>query len=189
MSADSMTRARILEAALTGIEKYGLQALTTRKIAEEAGVNIAGINYYFRSKDALLAEALGMAIQHMQEDLDEMLSKPETPFGQTLRETLTYMLEGGQRYPGIFQAHIYAPIIEKRYDTPAVVAIRSVAERLEALALHAVAEPAQDATRTALLAALDTIMFTILAEPFFPVPADLVERLACMVERAREYHQ
>src|SRR5574341_1009582 len=49
-------RDQILGAVLTAIEKHGIDSLTTRKIAEEAGTNIASINYYFRSKDLLVEE-------------------------------------------------------------------------------------------------------------------------------------
>ena len=51
------------------IEKDGINNLTTRAIAREAGTNIASINYYFRSKDALVAEALQMSLDHMLGDI------------------------------------------------------------------------------------------------------------------------
>ena len=39
-------RQLILEAVVTCIEKYGIDKLTTRRIAEAAGTNVASINYY-----------------------------------------------------------------------------------------------------------------------------------------------
>lgn len=36
----------------------GFEHITTRRIAEEAGVNIAALHYYFGSKEALLTEAV-----------------------------------------------------------------------------------------------------------------------------------
>ena len=54
----SKTRRSILEAVVTCIEKYGIDKVTTRKIAVEAGTNLASINYYFRSKENLFLAVL-----------------------------------------------------------------------------------------------------------------------------------
>ncbi len=69
MAEKNATRRAILEAVVTCIEKYGIDKVTTRKIAVEAGTNIASINYYFRSKDELIEETLSMTIHHMMEDV------------------------------------------------------------------------------------------------------------------------
>ena len=57
MTEKTATRGLIIEAVIDCIEKYGIDKVTTRRIAEQAGTNIASINYYFRSKDVLLAAA------------------------------------------------------------------------------------------------------------------------------------
>ena len=49
---------KIIIATLECIEKKGIQAITVRDIAEKAGINLASVNYYFGSKEALLEEAL-----------------------------------------------------------------------------------------------------------------------------------
>jgi AcrR family transcriptional regulator len=41
---------KIITAAVECIEKYGIKGTTIRQIAEQAGVNIAAVNYYFRSR-------------------------------------------------------------------------------------------------------------------------------------------
>lgn len=50
---DINTEAKILEAARTIFHKKGYAATRTRDIAEEAGINLALLNYYFRSKEKL----------------------------------------------------------------------------------------------------------------------------------------
>lgn len=63
--AEPTIREKIIEAALTILDKEGLEKVTSRNIAARAGVNLAAINYYFGSKnkvlnavaDHLLAEA------------------------------------------------------------------------------------------------------------------------------------
>jgi AcrR family transcriptional regulator len=55
--SDDTTRKRILDAASQLIAELGWSAVTTRRIADRAGVNNALIHYYFGTKDALLLEA------------------------------------------------------------------------------------------------------------------------------------
>ncbi|HEY6758500.1 MAG TPA: TetR family transcriptional regulator [Baekduia sp.] len=52
-------RAELLEAAIHLIGAHGLDAVTHRAVAAEAGVPPASTSYYFRSKDELIDEALG----------------------------------------------------------------------------------------------------------------------------------
>lgn len=47
------TRARILEAALSAFGAEGFKGATTRQIAEEAGVNLPALKYYFGGKEGL----------------------------------------------------------------------------------------------------------------------------------------
>jgi AcrR family transcriptional regulator len=51
--ADTSTEEKIKEAARTVFMKKGYSATRTRDIAEEAGLNLALLNYYFRSKEKL----------------------------------------------------------------------------------------------------------------------------------------
>jgi DNA-binding transcriptional regulator YbjK len=51
-------RAELLEAAIHLIGAHGLDAVTHRAVAAEAGVSPASTSYYFRSKDELIDEAL-----------------------------------------------------------------------------------------------------------------------------------
>ena len=51
--ADISTEEKIKEAARTVFMKKGYSATRTRDIAEEAGLNLALLNYYFRSKEKL----------------------------------------------------------------------------------------------------------------------------------------
>ena len=107
---------KIIEAVITCIEKYGVEKTTTRKIAKEAGTNIASINYYFRSKDDLIAQALGTTLQHMADDLLAILQDEEKSFNAVLREWVIYLVDGAKQYPRVFMAHMYSPLVEKRFD-------------------------------------------------------------------------
>ena len=55
---DTNTRGRILEAAGEVFAEVGFRCATVRRICERAGVNVAAINYHFRSKEDLYSEVL-----------------------------------------------------------------------------------------------------------------------------------
>lgn len=50
---DLSTEQKIIEAARKVFTRKGYSATRTRDIAEEAGLNLALLNYYFRSKQKL----------------------------------------------------------------------------------------------------------------------------------------
>jgi len=53
VEVDSSTEAKIKEAARKMFTQKGYSATRTRDIAEEAGINLSLLNYYFRSKERL----------------------------------------------------------------------------------------------------------------------------------------
>ena len=169
MADKNTTRGSILEAVVTCIEKYGIDKITTRKIADEAGTNIASINYYFRSKDELVAEALSMTITHMTEDIFGAIDDTEQPFEQVLQDVIFYMLDGSLRYPGITTAHLYRAVTEKQYDSISARSIIKVFERLVKRAIHEYPQRDSGELRFHLSQIFSSIMFTMLAPNFFSV--------------------
>ncbi|MGF7159385.1 AcrR family transcriptional regulator [Rhodoligotrophos appendicifer] len=61
------TRGRLIEAALRVFSNRGIDAATLREITEEAGANIAAVNYYFRSKDELTRSVLEHCLRPINE--------------------------------------------------------------------------------------------------------------------------
>jgi AcrR family transcriptional regulator len=75
--AGAATRKRILDAALEIAGREGLDALKTRRVAEEAQVNLGLLHYYFESKEALVRETfdayldeLGSALERRPAEAD-----------------------------------------------------------------------------------------------------------------------
>jgi AcrR family transcriptional regulator len=66
---DTSTEEKIKEAARVVFHKKGYAATRTRDIAEEADINLALLNYYFRSKeklfDIIMVETLSGFLQHL----------------------------------------------------------------------------------------------------------------------------
>lgn len=62
---DISTEEKIMEAARVVFTRKGFAATRTRDIAEEAGINLALLNYYFRSKEKLFAQIMQEKVQLM----------------------------------------------------------------------------------------------------------------------------
>ena len=52
------TKQLLIQNTLRLIETQGIGQVTVRKIAAQAGVNVAAVNYHFGSKDQLITAAL-----------------------------------------------------------------------------------------------------------------------------------
>ncbi len=81
MTAKEETREKILNVTRELLNKEGIGSLSVRKIASEAGVNVASINYYFGSKNKLLFECMKDVIEKLEKTLlvfdDDSLNKED----------------------------------------------------------------------------------------------------------------
>lgn len=111
------TRQHILEATISTIEKLGVQNVTTRAIAQEAGVNNAALHYYYGTKERLVNEALALTLDHMMMDTNEILSGPGDITGR-LHALFDYLIEGIMHYPNLIRAHLTGSLMEGLADTP-----------------------------------------------------------------------
>jgi AcrR family transcriptional regulator len=128
-------RDRILAAALEIIEREGPAAATTRAISAAAGVNVAAINYYFRTKEALLDAAFSASWEHALVHIREFLSGDPWDARKGLRGLARFLLEGGYTHPAVTRATLTAPDGAPREPVIAsIVAIeREIARKLAAL--------------------------------------------------------
>ncbi|NDW09668.1 TetR/AcrR family transcriptional regulator [Dysgonomonas sp. 520] len=76
MEKDSSTEEKIKEAARKLFQKKGYEGTKSREIAEEAGINLALLNYYYRSKeklfDIIMAESVNEMFAFMMEIADDL---------------------------------------------------------------------------------------------------------------------
>lgn len=99
-------RERILAAAVEILEREGSGAVTTRRIAAEAGVNLAAVNYYFGRREELIAQVMDLTLEHAVEDWVAILSESSVSLPVRLYALLSVVLEGMDRYPGIVRSHL-----------------------------------------------------------------------------------
>jgi len=182
-------RQLILEAVVTCIEKYGIDKLTTRKIAEAAGTNIASINYYFRTKEALVNEALSMTITHMLEDVSSAIADRQQPFLEAFEEVLFYLLEGNIRFPGITAAHLYDAVFEKKTDTLGLRAMNRLYEDVAARAVQEYPQKDAQALRFMISQIIAATLFMMLSPNFFQVDALRMNDSSDCRSLARRYSQ
>ena len=107
------TAARIVLAAVTCIERDGLPSLTIRDIAAEAGVNVAALNYYFRSKDILIAQVLRDRFDHFVQDITAIIDETSQPEEARLFDVLLYLLNGALDWPRVLQAILYTNLTDQ----------------------------------------------------------------------------
>jgi AcrR family transcriptional regulator len=83
---------RLLDAAGPEFAAKGLKGATVRTICERAGVNIAAVNYYFRDKERLYAEAVKNAACGSLDAMPLPSWPPGTPPAVKLRDFVRVMV-------------------------------------------------------------------------------------------------
>jgi AcrR family transcriptional regulator len=88
------TRTRILEAALELFATSGFDGASTRTIAEQAGVNLPAIQYYFGSKEGLYRAVIEQFSQQMKAGVAPIAERVHTELasGQPSRRKLIDLL-------------------------------------------------------------------------------------------------
>ncbi len=86
---DNTTEEKIKNAARTVFHKNGYAVTRTRDIAEEAGVNLALLNYYFRSKEKLFDIIMAETLEIFFESLASVFNDQNS----TLEEKIDLLVE------------------------------------------------------------------------------------------------
>lgn len=121
---------KILEATITLLtECQDVKDVTTRRIAEKAGVNPAMINYYYKSKDNLLIKSLKRILASFlsEQDVKYDSNKPkealEAILGTFVCGIMTYKKYLSTAVPKIlmedeiFLSNLIAPLVKKYYGS------------------------------------------------------------------------
>ncbi len=72
---DARRRRELIEATITSISKHGLSQTTVAKVAEIAGLSAGIVNFYFRTKDALLLATLEHMDLEFERRKEEVLER------------------------------------------------------------------------------------------------------------------
>src|SRR5687767_3781608 len=75
---DISTEEKIKKAALTLFTKKGFAATRTRDISQEAGINLALLNYYYRSKEKLFELVMTEILQNFFKGITQIFNDERT---------------------------------------------------------------------------------------------------------------
>ncbi|HPE39812.1 MAG TPA: TetR/AcrR family transcriptional regulator [Bacteroidales bacterium] len=90
---DPTTEEKIKEAARKVFHKKGYAGTRTRDIAEEAGVNLALLNYYFRSKEKLFDLIMEETMQLFFQSMKGLINNERTTLQEKLQDFTTQYID------------------------------------------------------------------------------------------------
>ncbi len=101
MEKDISTEQKIKEAAKRVFQKKGLGLARTRDIAEEAGINQALLNYYFRSKEKLFDIVMEESVREMFSFITHIINDRETTLSEKIDAAVERYIEGLLKNPNL----------------------------------------------------------------------------------------
>ncbi len=104
--AKTSTKEKILLATIECIEKEGIHAVTIRKIAKIANVNIASVNYHFNSKQNLLHQLAKFTAENMVREWYMQLEN-ENEIETILKFIAKELIVGILQYPNLSRWHFF----------------------------------------------------------------------------------
>jgi AcrR family transcriptional regulator len=92
-STEISTEEKIKEAARMIFTKKGFLATTIRDIAAEAQINVASVNYYFRSKENLFAFIMDETIKKLFDKIEPVLNDQTTSVHEKIEICVGYYID------------------------------------------------------------------------------------------------
>jgi AcrR family transcriptional regulator len=90
---DGTTEERIKEVARKMFTQKGYAATRVKDIAEEAGMNIALLNYYFRSKEKLFDIIMAENIQQIAGSIKQIMMDSKTSLNEKVQKIVTFYID------------------------------------------------------------------------------------------------
>ncbi len=109
------TEEKIKIAAANVFVRKGYAATKTRDIAEEAGINIASLHYYYRSKEKLFEIVIGESLRRFSKSMDDIFAS-EVPLHEKIRNFVAVYIE-------VFKANPHVPnfVLSESQNNPELV--------------------------------------------------------------------
>ncbi|WP_394841213.1 TetR/AcrR family transcriptional regulator [Pendulispora brunnea] len=169
-------RERIIKATIVCIERNGIEATGVRDIAQEAGVNGAAINYYFGSKDNLLAitleGTLDEAFSNVLDDFDKLAQEGHGP-RRILELLFEDLMQYNLHFPRIAYAHMHEALSEQRYDGRAMARLHDFVEGLVQRIRAKKSTRSEQQLRIAITQVWAVMLFSALLPRFFERTGEL----------------
>lgn len=101
VEADPSTEEKIKNAARNIFHKKGYAGTRTRDIAEEAGINLALLNYYFRSKEKLFGLIMMETMQGFLKSMTDVFNERETTLEMKVEQLVSNYIDLLTEHPNI----------------------------------------------------------------------------------------
>ncbi|GAF78601.1 unnamed protein product [marine sediment metagenome] len=154
------TKEKILQTTLKIISTEGVKGITIRKIAKISGVNVAAINYHFKSKENLINKTLKLFGKKMETTFTELDTLPLSP-KEKLKHFLISFSDSQIRYPGFMQSQIERISHGKEMTPKAVENMKSGRKVLLKLLKAITKEESEEKLSMILFQLMSGIMFPI----------------------------
>lgn len=149
-------RAHLIEAAIGLAEKKGVAGVTTRDVAQAAGVSLGVVHYCFENKDALMTELVKALSAELRDSIDadasmwELAGSGTGALRELVRAGLELMWQNVENTPErqmlSYETTTYA--LRESEQTPAKLAIAREQYTFNDATVAAVLESAREATGT-----------------------------------------
>ncbi|NOY08076.1 MAG: TetR/AcrR family transcriptional regulator [Spirochaetes bacterium] len=149
---------KILLATINFIERKGIESVTTRNVAGEAGVNIAAINYYFGTKELLLKETFKITLDHFSRDLETIMSYKDLNVFSLLKVFLIFILQGSLQYPNIMKILLFDNSYSAQYSKEFMEIFNSFIKRAIALIVSSSKENDERIVRISLMQMISAVL-------------------------------
>jgi AcrR family transcriptional regulator len=182
--------AQILTAAAELLDAGGVDALTTRSLAEHSGIPVATIYRYFENRDAILAAYLDHMLEQIEESITSALMELDRVTFRSAIEasTLAHMRHHRAHPEGIpvwFGGRLNATVVDKVRDLDA----RLAASLRKAMKTSGILEETPDFNAELLVRLFDRMFeFVFLAERSEREQERIVMRFIDMVATDMERH-
>jgi len=154
------TKEKILQTTLQIISTEGIKGITIRKIAKISGVNVASINYHFKSKENLITESLKLFGKKMETIITELDTLPLSP-KEKLKHFLLSFSDSQIKYPGFMQSQIER-ISHGKEMTPKAVENTKLGRKILLKLLKAITKEESEEK-------LSIILFQLMSGIIFPI--------------------
>lgn len=96
-----LTRARLVNAAVASVARYGLEGTTITRLMEQSGLSRGLISFHFEGKDRLLEAALDHAISRYEASWERAIILPAMTPRERLHAVVDHDLDFAEREPAI----------------------------------------------------------------------------------------
>ena len=100
-AVDASTEEKIKIAARAVFQKKGYAATRTRDIAEEAGINLALLNYYFRSKEKLFGIVMTETLANLAQGMTSVFNDENTCFEEKIEILANFYINFAIEFPDV----------------------------------------------------------------------------------------